>query len=107
MQQAEDALPEFSIRVQKTQITLSNRHAFTCVSFLAVRRKARIPQRSITLTSVLDHPLASARIDAKSEAYPGRWIHHLVICDAAELDSELFAWLHEACELAARKRRGT
>ena len=104
MQRAEDALPEFGIPVQKAQITLLNRHAFACVSPLSVLRKARIPQSSITLTSGLDHLLASARIDAKTEAYPGRWTHHLVICDAAELDSELFAWLHEACELAARKR---
>jgi hypothetical protein len=106
MQRAEDVLPEFGIHVQKTQITLLNRHAFACVSPPAVRRKARIPQSSITLTSGLDHPLASARIVAKSEAYPGRWTHHLLISDAAELDSELFAWLHEACELAARKQRG-
>lgn len=104
MQQAEDALPEFSIRVQKTQITLSNRHAFTCVSFLAVRRKARIPQSFITVTFGLDHPLASARIDSQTEAYPGGWTHHLLISDAEELDSELLAWLHEAYELSARKR---
>lgn len=106
MQQAEDVLTEFCIHVQKTQITLLNRHVFACVSPLAVRRKARIPQSSITLTFGLNHPLASARIVAKTEAYPGRWTHHLVICDAAELDSELLAWLHEACELAACKRRG-
>lgn len=48
MQQAEDVLPEFGIHVQKTQITLLNRHVFACVSPLAVRRKARIPQSSIT-----------------------------------------------------------
>jgi hypothetical protein len=104
MQRAEDVLPEFGIHVQKTQITHLIRHAFACVSPPAVHSKDRITQRSITLTSGLDHPLASARIDAKSEAYPGRWTHHLVISDAAELDSELFAWLHEANELSARKR---
>ncbi len=96
MQRAEDALPEFGIPVQKAQIALLNRHAFACVSFLAVRCKALMLQSSITVTFGLDHPLASARIAAKAEAYPGRWTHHLVICDAAELDSELFAWLHEA-----------
>lgn len=106
MQQAKDALPQFSIRVQKTQITLSNRHAFACVSFLAVRRKALMPQSSITVTFGLDHPLASARIDAQAESYPGRWTHHLLISDAEELDSELIAWLHKAYELSARKRRG-
>lgn len=101
MQQAEGVLTEFCIHVQKTQITLLNRHVFACVSPLAVRRKARIPQSSITLTFGLNHLLASARIVAKTEAYPGRWTHHLVICDAAELDSELFAWLHAASSLHA------
>ncbi|RRF92169.1 MAG: hypothetical protein DUD31_07850 [Coriobacteriaceae bacterium] len=64
MQRAEDVLPEFGIHVQKTQITFLNRHAFACVSPLSVRRRALITQRSITLTSGLDHPLASARIAA-------------------------------------------
>jgi hypothetical protein len=89
MQRAEDVLPEFGIHVQKAQITLLNRHAFACVSPPAVHSKARIPQSFILLTSGLDHQLALVRIAAKSEAYPGRWTHHLVICDAAELDSEL------------------
>ncbi len=64
MQRAEDVLPEFGIHVQKTQITFSNRHVFACVSPPAVHSKDRITQRSITLTSGLDHPLSSARIAA-------------------------------------------
>jgi hypothetical protein len=70
MQRAEDVLPEFGIHVQKTQITLLIRHAFACVSPPAVHSKALMPQCSITLTSGLDHPLASVRIAAKTEAYP-------------------------------------
>ncbi len=34
------AFPVVNKRVQKTQITFSNRHVFACVSFARVRRKA-------------------------------------------------------------------
>ena len=30
------ALPDSNVRVQKTQITFSNRHVYACVSFLRV-----------------------------------------------------------------------
>ena len=35
-----DSFPIVEKRVQKTQITFSNRHVFACVSFARVRRKA-------------------------------------------------------------------
>ena len=34
------SFPVVNKRVQKTQITFSNRHVFACVSFARVRRKA-------------------------------------------------------------------
>lgn len=35
--------PDSKIKVQKTQITFSNRHVFACVSFLRVKKKAELP----------------------------------------------------------------
>lgn len=35
--------PETHTRVQKTQITFSNRHVFACLSFARVRKKALLP----------------------------------------------------------------
>ena len=35
--------PETRIRVQKTQITFSNRHVYACVSFMRVKKKAELP----------------------------------------------------------------
>ena len=35
-----DSFPKTSMRVQKSQITFSNRHVYACVSFQRVRRKA-------------------------------------------------------------------
>lgn len=104
MQQTQAALPEFGIRVQKTQITLCNRHVFNCVSFLRVRPKALMPASFFTLTFGLEHPLESARIDAKVEAYRNRWTHHVVLSDAGQIDEELLSWLREAYDFAQQKR---
>jgi len=38
----------------------------------------------------------SPRIAAKTEPYPNRWTHHVVIWDASEIDAELLGWLAEA-----------
>lgn len=40
-----EGFPDVSKRVQKTQITFSNRHVFACVSFAKVKRKAGVRTR--------------------------------------------------------------
>ena len=81
--------PATKMRVQKTQITFSNRHVFACVSFLRVKRKAELPDPYLVVTLGLSFPLASHRVAAKTEAYPGRWTTHIVIGTPSEIDSEL------------------
>ena len=93
-----------SIRVQKTQITLSNRRVFGAVSFLPARRAKDRPDPYITITLGLNRREGSPRIDQVSEPYPGRWTHHLVIGDLEEIDDQLMAWVHEAYDFAAAKR---
>ena len=97
------AFPKTNKRVQKTQITFSNRHVFACVSFARVKRKAELPEPYIVITLGLPYPLASARVAAKTEVYPGRWTTHFVLCSETELDGELLAWLEEAYEFSERK----
>ncbi|MCI8423798.1 MAG: hypothetical protein HFF50_09795 [Lawsonibacter sp.] len=92
------------IQVQKTQITLKNRRVFGAVSFLPARRAKDRPTPYITITLGLNRREGSLRIDQASEPYPGRWIHHLVIGSAEEIDSELMAWVREAYNFAAAKR---
>jgi hypothetical protein len=103
-----DAFPDVVKRVQKTQITFSNRHVFACVSFARVKRKAELPEGWLTLTLGLPAPLDSPRAAAKSEPWPGRWTHHFVLSRPEELDAELESWLREAYAFAAAKgaRRG-
>ena len=59
-------------RVQKTQITFTNRHVFACVSFARVRRKSELPDVWLTLTLGLPEPLESSRVAVRTEAYPGQ-----------------------------------
>ena len=88
--------PETKKRVQKTQITFSNRHVFACVSFARVKRKAELPDPYIVITLGLPEPLESERVAVKTEPYPGRWTTHFVVGNADEIDEEFIAWVRQA-----------
>lgn len=94
---------EYTTRVQKTQITFSNRHVFACVSFLKVRKAAQRPPVYIVITFGLARKVDSPRIDAAVEAYPGRWTHHVLVAGTEELDEELMSWVREAYQFSASK----
>lgn len=96
-------LPDTGLRVQKTQITLAAPRVYGAVSFLPARRAAERPPVFITLTFGLGRREASSRIDQATEPYPGRWTHHVLIGDAAQLDAELMGWLAEAHDFAKAK----
>ena len=98
-----DSFPAVNKRVQKTQITFSNRHVFACVSFARVKRKAELPMRYMVITLGLPAPLDSERIAVKTEPYPGRWTHHIVVSTPEELDEELFSWIKNAYTFADAK----
>ena len=98
-----DSFPVVNKRVQKTQITFSNRHVFACVSFARVKRKAELPAGYMVLTLGLPAPLDSGRVAVKNEPYPGRWTHHIVVSKPEELDEELLSWVREAYDFAAAK----
>lgn len=95
------AFPETGKRVRKTQISYSGRRVFACLSFARVRRGLREPWLTVTLglPSALDSPRAAAQ----TEPYPGRWTVHIPVCDASELDDELFAWVRAARDFADAK----
>ena len=98
-----DSFPVVNKRVQKTQITFSNRHIFACVSFARVKRKVELPMRYIVITLGLPAPLDSERIAVKTEPYPGRWTHHIVVSTPVELDEELLSWIKTAYTFADAK----
>lgn len=65
-----DAFPTVHKRVQKTQITFSNRHVFACVSFARVLPKAELPEGYLVVTLGLPAPLDSQRVAVKTEPRP-------------------------------------
>lgn len=95
--------PETHTRVQKTQITFSNRHIFACLSLARVRKKALLPDPHLVLTLGLPAPLASPQAEIKTEPYPGRWTHHILLSAPDDLDPELMGWVAEAYAFAQAK----
>ena len=94
------AVPEFTVRAQKSQISFYNRRLFAMVSL--PRRKT---ESGIVVSFGLGYRLDSPRVAFAAEPYPGRRTHHVPVTDAAQLDDELLGWLREAYEFAANKTR--
>ena len=93
-----------SVKVQKTQISFSNKHNFAFVSFLPVRKAKQRPETYITVSFGLRYKKESPRVDVASEPYPNRWTHHMLIASVEEIDDELMGWIKEAAEFSASKR---
>ena len=98
-----EMFPDTITRIQKTQITFSNRHVYACVSFQRVRKKADLPNPYIVITLGLPYPLESDRVAVKTEPYPGRWTTHIVVGATEEIDDELFAWVQQAYHFSDNK----
>ena len=94
---------EVSVRVQESQISFYGRHLFSAAS-LPVRRKKSWPEHCIVLTIGLSHRLDSPRVAVATEPYPGRWTHHILLSDEAQIDGELMDWLRDAWTFAESKR---
>lgn len=95
--------PVVNKRIQKTQISFSNRHLFACVSFARVKRKAELPDPFLVVTLGLPDPLESERVAVQSEPYPGRWTTHIVVGSIEEIDAELLTWIRQAYDFAESK----
>ena len=93
-----------TVKVQKTQISFSNKYNFAFVSFLPARKAKDRPEIYITVTFGLRYKKESPRIDAASEPYPNRWTHHLLISSEEEIDDELMGWIKEAAAFSVGKR---
>lgn len=97
-------LNSVNIKVQKTQITFSNRRNFAAVSFLPVRKAKDRPKTYIVVSFGLGYRMESPRIDAAVEPYPNRWTHHVLISLVDEINDELMGWIKEASDFSAGKR---
>lgn len=98
----EQAFPDASVKVQKSQISFYHKHLFAAVS-LPLRRRKNWPERCIVVTIGLARPLESPRAAVKVEPYPGRWTNHVLLARGEEIDEELLGWLREAYDFALAK----
>ncbi|OUN05856.1 hypothetical protein B5G43_11385 [Flavonifractor sp. An92] len=97
-----DAVPDASVKVQKSQISFYGRHLFAAAS-IPVRRKRSWPEHCLLVTFGLAFRLDSPRIAVAVEPYPNRWTHHVVIDRPEQLDEELMGWVRDAYDFAQSK----
>lgn len=62
-----------------------------------------MPDPWITISLSLPCRLASPRVAAQTEPYPGRWTTHIVVGSPEELDEELLGWVGQAYDFASKK----
>ncbi len=96
------AYPDLTVKVSKTQISFRNRHIFAMVS-LPLRSFRGFPREYLLLSFGLGERRSSPRIAVSTEAYPGRWTHHVPVTSADELDAELLTWLEQAYQFSNAK----
>ncbi|OUQ21663.1 hypothetical protein B5E80_16060 [Flavonifractor sp. An135] len=96
------AVPDASVKVQKSQISFYGRHLFAAAS-IPVRRKRSWPEHCLLVTFGLAFRLDSPRIAVAVEPYPNRWTHHVVIDRPEQLDEELMGWVRDAYDFAQSK----
>ncbi len=94
--------PDVQIKIQKSQISFSNKHQFAFV-WLPIRKMKNRPDIYIVVSFGLSYRLDSPRIVEATEPYPNRWIHHLIIQTRSEVDTELMNWIKEAYDFAVKK----
>ena len=99
MDALEPRYDDLHIKVQKTQITLTNRRVFACASLPRKKCDGQPPLATVGLGYRLDSP----RVWMAVEPYPGRRTHHILVRTPEEIDGELLAWIDEAYAFANAK----
>lgn len=98
----EQAFPDASVKVQKSQISFYCPKLFAAAS-IPVRRKKDWPRECLLVTFGLERQLLSPRIAVAVEPYPNRWTHHVVVSRPEEIDEELLDWLRQAYQFCQIK----
>lgn len=80
-----------TIRMTRSQVALRRRVAFAWLWRPGLwLPRAEVP---VVLSVGTHHPLDSSRFKQVLEPYPQRWMHHLEVHAATELDAEAAGWL--------------
>lgn len=95
-------LPKYNTKVQKTQISFSNKHGFAFV-WLPIRKMKGRPEVYIIVTFGLARQVVDPRILESVEPYPRRWTHHVIVSQVEEIDTQLMDWVEEAYDFSMIK----
>lgn len=97
-------IPDVKIKVTKTQITFANKYGFAFVSFNPCRKADERPAVWMTVSFGLSYRNDSPRVDIATEAYPGRWTHHVMVESPDKIDEELMSLIKEAAVFSDAKK---
>lgn len=84
-----------TIKIQKTQISFSNKYNFAFVS-LPIRKMKSRPDVYIIVSFGLGYQVEDQRIEVATEPYPNRWTHHIIVQKESEMDDQLMGWIKQA-----------
>jgi hypothetical protein len=94
-----DSIGTAESRVTKSQVAFRRRRAFAWAWMPG--KYLRGKSAPLVLTVSLPHKDPSPRWKQVVQPYPGRYIHHLELYVARDLDKEVHDWLFEAWTTAA------
>lgn len=92
------------IKVSKTQISFATRTQFAWV-WMPLPTDRKRPLHSLVLSFGCGRRIVNDQIVEAIEPYPGRWTHHVIIAEAADLTSAVDAWIREAYRFSETRGR--
>lgn len=98
-----ESLGPVKIEAMKSKISFGTKNKFAWVWLPRPWDKKR-PENSIVLTFGLGRRIEHERIAQAVELYPGRWTHHVIIENEADLDEDVREWLNEAYVFSQKSR---
>jgi hypothetical protein len=95
-------LDHVTVKVQKTQISFSNKYNFAFVS-LPIRKMKGRPGVYMIVSFGLGYQAEGQRIEVATEPYPNRWTHHVIVQRESEIDDQLMGWIKQAYAFSLNK----
>lgn len=89
-----EAMDDVTLRVTKSQVAFRRRRGFAWAWIPAKYLHGMVAPLVLSLN--LDHRAPSPRWKQVVEPRPGRFMHHLELHEAADIDDQVAAWLQEA-----------
>lgn len=93
-----DRYPDAQLKISKSQAALYEPGPLCMVWPPNHGEFKRRTPHCLALTFGLGERLESPRIEQAVEPYPGRWTHHVLLHNAADLDAELLDWIDRSRE---------